>query len=137
MYIPETTTAHLHDGRYVEVPKDLVRDWQYQAHNLDTTLGLADWYVNDEENEAEILGEADDDTRCAHDERSHRVTNESQTGEYVPDKPMRSVRVCNRRACLLDAMAWVERGTGEPAAWQAPGHGFRFDVPRDITAQLL
>lgn len=134
MHIPEITTAHLDDGRYVEIPADAVRDWQYEAHNLNTQLGLAAWYLSDEENEDKVKGEAEDDARCDHEERSHRVTNQSQTGEYQDDKPMSSVRVCGRRACVLDALAFVERGTGEPAAWQAPHQGFRFDVPEDIMA---
>lgn len=124
-----TTTAYLPDGRYVEVPEDSARDWRYEVNNGDTQRSLADWYLAYDENADEIKGEADDDARCEHEERSHRVTNQSQTGEYRDDKPISSVRICSRRACILDAMAWVERGTGEPAAWQAPGGEFNFDMP--------
>jgi hypothetical protein len=125
-----STTAYLDDGRHVDVPASAVRDWQYEVQNLDTTLGLADWYTDQgEENTDEIQGSADDDTRCYHDELSHRVTNESQTGEFRKDKPCAMVRVCHRRACILDAMAWVERSTGERAAWAAPHQGFSFEMP--------
>jgi hypothetical protein len=133
--MPKTTTAYLEDGRHIEVPSGAVRDWQDDVRNGGTTDGLAVWYTEDEESAAEIQGSADDDTRCDHDERTHRIVNESQTGPgVVKDKPMRMVRVCHRRACILDAMAWVERGTGEPAAWAAPDLDYRFDVPKDIPA---
>lgn len=128
----ETTTAYLPDGRYVEVPDDLVDDWVSEVRNRDTKRGLAAWYIDDEENEAEILGTADDDTRCDHDERTHRVTNESQTGEFREDMPYAGARVCHRRACVLDALAWVERSTGETAAWAGPHQDFRFEVPKDL-----
>jgi hypothetical protein len=133
-----STTAYLDDGRHVDVPAHAVLDWQYEVRNGDTTRGLADWYTEDgEENQDEIQGTADDDTRCDHDEFSHRVTNESQTGAGVnKDAPLMMVRVCHRRACILDAMAWVERGTGEPAAWAAPDQDYRFDVPKVIVAPL-
>jgi hypothetical protein len=128
------TTAYLADGRSVDVPASSVIDWQYQVQNLDTTIGLADWYTeHGEENTDEIQGEADDDTRCDHDEHSHRVVNESQIGDGLKkDKPCCMARVCHRRACILDALAWVERNTGERAAWAAPHQEFSFEVPRDI-----
>ncbi|MET3172928.1 UNVERIFIED_ORG: hypothetical protein ABIB52_000756 [Arthrobacter sp. UYCu721] len=127
------TTAHLDDGRYVDVPANAVSDWQYEVQNLDTTFGLAAWYTeHGDENTDEIQGTVDDDTRCDHDELTHRVTNESQIGEYRKDKPCCMARVCHRRACILDALAWVERNTGERAAWAAPHQNFSFDVPRNI-----
>ena len=131
-----STTAYLHDGRYIEVPDDIVDDWVSEVRNRDTTRGLADWYIDDEEHEAEILGTADDDTRCDHDERTHRVANESQTGEYQKDRPFAAARICHRRACVLDALAWVERLTGEPAAWAGPHQDFRFEVPKDLSEPL-
>lgn len=128
-----TTTAYLHDGRYVEVPEESVDAWRGEVRSHDTKLGLADWYTDQgDENQDEIKGHADDDTRCDHEERTHRVTNESQTGEYQKDKPFAAARVCHRRACILDGMAWVERSTGETAAWAGPHQDFRFDVPKDI-----
>lgn len=33
------------DDTEVTVPADYVEDWQYEAGNLDTYLGLADWYL--------------------------------------------------------------------------------------------
>lgn len=133
--MPKTTTAYLADGRHVDVPKDAVRDWQYEVRNGDTTDSLAAWYTEDgDEHQDEIQGTADDNPRCDHDETSHRIVNESQTGDYDKDKPMRMARVCHRRACILDALAWVERGTGEPAAWAAPHQEYSFDVPKNIPA---
>jgi hypothetical protein len=120
--MPKTTTAYLEDGRHIEVPSGAVRDWQDDVRNGGTTDGLAVWYTEDEESAAEIQGSADDDTRCDHDELTHRIVNESQTGPgVVKDKPMRMVRVCHRRACILDAMAWVERGTCERHRWATAG----------------
>ncbi|MFJ2662535.1 hypothetical protein [Arthrobacter koreensis] len=128
-----STTAYLADGRHIDVPDDYVEDWRDEVRNETTTLGLADWYTNQgDDHQDEIEGEADDDTRCDHEERTHRVTNESQTGGYQKDKPLGSARICHRRSCILDAMAWVERGTGEAAAWAGPHQEFRFDVPREI-----
>ena len=40
--------------------------------------------------------------------------------------------VCPRRACILDAMAWVERGTGERAVWAGPEQEYSSDAPKDI-----
>jgi len=129
------TTAFLADGRHIEVPADAVYDWRQEVRNGDTNRGLADWYTEDgEEHQDEIQGSADHGTQCDHDELSHRIVNESQTGPYNKDKLMRMARVCHRRACILDAMAWVERGTGEPAVWAGPGQEYRADVPREIPA---
>lgn len=131
--MPKTTTAYFADGRHVDVPDYAVRDWQQAVRDDLTTDGLTAWYTeHGEENTDEIQGSATDDPRCDHDEQSHRITNESQTGEYRKGKPCRMARVCHRRACILDALAWVERGTGERAAWAAPHLDFRFDVPEDI-----
>lgn len=131
-----TTTAYLADGRQVDVPEDAVLDWRQEARNGYTNRGLADWYTEDgEENLDAIHGTAVDDTRCDHDETSHRIINESQIGAYDKDKPSAMTRVCHRRACILDAMAWVERNSGESAAWAGPDNVFSFDVPKDITAQ--
>lgn len=125
------TTAYLDDGRHVDVPAHAVLDWQYEVRDLNTTLGLADWYTDQgDQNLDEIQGSADDDTRCDHDEYSHRVVNESQTGDGIKkDKPLTMTRVCHRRACILDAMAWVERNTGERAAWAAPQQSYSFEMP--------
>ncbi|MCB5280575.1 hypothetical protein [Arthrobacter sp. ES1] len=133
--MPKTTRAYLEDGRHVDVPDSDVRTWQGDVRNGRTTDSLATWYTEDADDDVEIQGSADDSNRCDHDELSHRITNESQTGPGVAkDKPLRMARVCHRRACILDAMAWVERGTGEPAAWAAPHQGYSFDVPKDIPA---
>jgi hypothetical protein len=43
-------------------------------------------------------------TEPDHEDEMHRVTNE-----------YRSCWVCHRRPCILDAMAWVERGNSGPA----------------------
>lgn len=44
-----TIRAFLRDGSHVEVPEELLRDWQYQVNNEDTYLGLADWYLASKE----------------------------------------------------------------------------------------
>lgn len=121
-----TTTGYLADGRRIEVPRSAVKDWRYEVENGDTVLGLGDWYTDcGEENLDMIEGEADDYPRCNHtedDDADHplnrvRVTNASQTGAYNPERPHASSWVCGRRACVLDAMAHVERFTGEQALW--------------------
>lgn len=33
------------DGTEVTIPAPDVEDWQFEVANLDTHLGLADWYV--------------------------------------------------------------------------------------------
>ncbi|BDZ52399.1 hypothetical protein GCM10025867_46400 (plasmid) [Frondihabitans sucicola] len=64
----------------------------------------------------------DPDPICKHRDSQRRVTN--QPGDYNPNRPHRSTWVCARRACVLDAMAWVERGTAEKA--------FVFDTNRQM-----
>jgi hypothetical protein len=47
---------------------------------------------------------------CDHEDRfQRRVTNIPDTVKSVMGMSLRSVWVCSRRACVLDAMAWVER----------------------------
>lgn len=53
-----------------------------------------------------------DDPRCNHTEHETRVTSLSDDQEWKTGMGMRAVWVCRRRACILDAMAWVERGSG-------------------------
>lgn len=127
------TTAYLADGRSIDVPNDDAEDWRYEVRDESTTLGLADWYTNQGDDHLdEIKGQADDDTRCEHEELSHRVFSESELGPN-PSQTGRMARVCHRRGCILDAMAWVERGRGGPAAWAAPGdEEFSFEVPKAI-----
>lgn len=128
-----TTTAYLPDGRSVDVPDDEAEDWRYEVKDGNTTLGLADWYTDQgDDHQDEIRGEADDDTRCDHREMTYRVYSESQIGPN-PSQTGRMTRVCHRRACILDAMAWVERGQGGPAAWAGPGdEEFSFELPKSI-----
>ncbi|MCI4659691.1 hypothetical protein [Cryobacterium zhongshanensis] len=121
-----STTAYLPDGRHVDVPEQAARDWARDAGQLDTTIGLADWYTDQgDDNQDEIHGTADDEPRCQHlyeDEPKTnltriRVVNASQSDAYDPDCAMASTWVCGARTCILDAMAWVERATGERAVW--------------------
>lgn len=115
-----TTTAHLSDGRYVEVPYFAARDWAREAATLSTTLSLAEWYTQDDENEDEIQGEAEDFPRCDHREETTervRVTNASQALAFDTSRQIASTLVCGERACILDALAWVERATGEHGVW--------------------
>lgn len=112
------TTGYLADGRTVPVPADAVKDWKYEVENGDTVLGLGDWYTDcGDENMEAVEGSPDDSTRCDHEGRSVRVTNASQKGDYDRSLPHASTWVCTERACVLDAMAWVERATGEHAVW--------------------
>jgi hypothetical protein len=121
-----STTAYLPDGRHVDVPAQAARDWAQEAAQLDTTIGLADWYTGQgDDNQDEIHGTADDEPRCQHlyeDEPKTnlarvRVVNPSQAGGFDPDRSMASTWVCGARTCILDAMTWVERATGERAVW--------------------
>lgn len=118
------TTAHLFDGRWVDVPHASVQDWQYEVSNGDTTLSLADWYTeHGEQNTEEIHGSIEFAPRCSdfpgegHDQHVRRVTNASQTGPMQFGSPHASAWVCGRKSCLLDALAWVELTTGEKAQW--------------------
>lgn len=118
-----TVTAYLSDGRHIDVPHTAAKDWALEAAELDTTIGLADWYTDQgDERQDEIQGTIDDSPRCDHQHRGDgietvRVVNASQAGDYDRTLPHASAWVCTNRACILDALAWVERATGEPAIW--------------------
>lgn len=117
-----TVTATLADGRTVAVPRLTAEDWAIEASDLTTTDSLGDWFVADGENDELITGTRDDNSWCDHyrpgyDGKTVRVTNVSQARGFVQDAPMLSVRVCASRGCILDAMGWVERGTGEASVW--------------------
>lgn len=112
-----TTTAHLSDGRFVDVPDLEARAWAREAASLSTTDGLADWFLSEDENVEMIQGAAEDFPRCDHRPRSYRVVNASQASAYDRDRPHAASSVCESRACLLDALAWVERTTGEHGVW--------------------
>ena len=61
-----------------------------------------------------------DEPRCNHTPGFiHMVTNQPQE-VFDKSRGIRSVWVCGQRACVLDAMAWVERGTGEAATVRPP-----------------
>lgn len=56
-----------------------------------------------------------DDPRCDHGKMINRVTSLPDDKEWKPGMGIRSVWVCAKTACVLDAMAWVLRGEcGEP-----------------------
>jgi hypothetical protein len=124
-----TITAYLPDGRHIDVPKSDAQDWSSEAADLDTTLGLADWYTEQgDERHDEIHGVAADDPRCEHlhsgpdgttpvNLKRIIVVNKSQAGKYDPALPHAAASVCDARSCILDAMAWVERAAGERAVW--------------------
>ncbi len=133
-----TTTATLSDGRRVDVPRAAVADWAIAAADGDTTLSLADWYTQEGEARVdEIYGDrapehTDEWPKCQHiyDEPTRvRVTNASQVGAYDPTRPHVSSVVCGRRACILDALAWVERQTGEQGMWIGDDLIARADLP--------
>ena len=46
-----TVITDASDGTEVTIPADYVEDWQYEVTNLDTYLGLADWYLKRVEEE--------------------------------------------------------------------------------------
>ena len=54
------------------------------------------------------MSSTDPDPRCTHTRHARRVTN-VRDGEDWRNRAMRSTWVCDRRPCVLDAMAWVER----------------------------
>lgn len=113
-------TAYLWDGRSVDVPRTAYEDWKYEAGQGDTHLGLGDWYTKSgDEHRDEIEGKPDDDPRCDHGNEGDSVvvTNWSQADAFDSSRSHASARVCGQRACVLDAMAWVERSTGEHAVW--------------------
>lgn len=61
----------------------------------------------------------DDFPRCDHKPGfKHLVSNQSD--EYDKDRGLCMAWVCEERACVLDAMAWVERHTGEKATVRPP-----------------
>lgn len=124
------TTGYLADGRTVPVPADAVKDWKYEVENGDTVLSLGDWYTDcGDENMDAVEGSPDDSIRCDHEDRSVRVTNNSQKDDYDRSLPHASAWVCPERACVLDAMAWVERATSEHAVWQRRGEEVWRSVP--------
>lgn len=56
-----------------------------------------------------------DEPRCNHLRQVHRVTNLADGWPLMPREPHASAWVCEKRPCVLDAMAWVERLTEQPA----------------------
>lgn len=136
----ETITAYLSDGRYVEVPKTYAEDWALEASELYVKSGLGDWWVarhddagpEDDLPAVEILGSIDDSPRCTHTDAAVAVivTNASQASSYDSTKPHASTRVCGRRACILDALAWAERITSETGVWLDESGRAHLDAPR-------
>lgn len=55
---------------------------------------------------------------CPHPEKMYRVASADiiEAHQYIPRGA--TFVVCERRACVLDVMAWVERTTGEKALWK-------------------
>jgi hypothetical protein len=56
-----------------------------------------------------------DEPTCNHGTLDVIVTNQP---EHDPIGALRSVWVCAALPCVLDAMAWVARGTGTAASWR-------------------
>lgn len=136
-----TTTAHLSDGRRVEVPRPAAAEWAIAAADLETTLSLGDWYTQEGETRTdEILGsptdEPEDWTRCDHyldGAPRVRVTNASQAAAYDPTRVHAAATVCTERACILDGLAWVERQTGEHGVWIGDDLTVRIDPPPPVS----
>lgn len=74
-----------------------------------------------------------DEPNCDHVQAVVLVTNQPE--HYDSFRSHRAVWVCGRRSCVLDALAWVERGTGERAHWRVGpttnGNAWRFDTPAE------
>lgn len=60
----------------------------------------------------------DDFPRCEHKPTAIEVRNLSQIPSLSSTLPMAMSLVCSQRCCILDAMAWAERTTGERAMWR-------------------
>jgi|GEM_PF-4894383 hypothetical protein len=67
------------------------------------------------------MARKEDDPRCERPSLDVIVTN--QPGDYDRTRSHRSAWVCSDVACVIDAMAWVTRGTGEPAWWRVGTEG--------------
>lgn len=52
------------------------------------------------------------------DHRTSEVIVTNQPEKYDKSRSHRSCWVCARPECVLDAMAWVSRGTGEKPWWR-------------------
>lgn len=73
-----------------------------------------------------------DDPACERNSLDVIVTNQPE--EYDNARAHRSTWVCSDPACVMDAMAWVTRGTGEKAWWRVGTTGdWRDDVPTSAT----
>lgn len=58
--------------------------------------------------------------RCTHRPKANRVTNLPDEIKWEPGMEHMSSWICDRRPCVLEAMACVERVTGEPAYVYGP-----------------
>lgn len=67
-----------------------------------------------------------DDVRCEHNRLEVIVTNQPMA--YDGSRPHRSTWVCSSIACVVDAMAWVRRGTDEKPWWRVGVDGEWKDV---------
>lgn len=67
-----------------------------------------------------------DDPRCNHKRSEVIVTN--QPDKFDSTRSHRSVWVCADPACVIDAMAWVTRGTREKPWWRVGIDGEWKDV---------
>lgn len=57
-----------------------------------------------------------DNPRCERNSLDVIVTNQPEA--FDKTRSHRSTWVCSKPECVLDAMAWVTRGTGEKAWWR-------------------
>lgn len=68
--------------------------------------------------EIDDVDDAEDWPRCDHrDVPSVRLTNASQVAGYNRDLPHVAATTCTERACIMDALAWIERSVGEHGVW--------------------
>lgn len=74
-----------------------------------------------------------DEPRCERASLDVIVTNQPE--KYDSTRSHRAAWVCSDVACVIDAMAWVTRGTNEPAWWRVGVEGPWLDeLP---TAELI
>lgn len=79
------------------------------------------------------MAHKEDDPRCERSSLDVIVTN--QPGDYDRTRSHRSAWVCSDVACVIDAMAWVTRGTNETGWWRVGVKGeWHNELP---TAELI
>lgn len=135
--IPESDRAYLPDGRWVEKQPDLVDEWQNAVRYDSCLIGFAEWSTRwDTDPMPEIHGAPEREPACNHldmnSDNRVRVSSHIDLDEAIhSEQPFASAWVCDRSACVHDAMAYVtEMGKGG-AFWThaANNRVFTADAP--------